>query len=51
MIFLSFIILYTHCFIMGAKKKVDIAPVPPPPPVQQEKSTNNIILVKTLDGH
>ena len=36
---------------MGAKKKVDIAPVPPPPPVQQEKSTNNIILVKTLDGH
>ena len=36
---------------MGAKKKVDIAPVPPPPPVQQEKSTNNILLVKTLDGH
>lgn len=35
---------------MGAKKKVDIAPVPPPQPVQHEKSANNIILVKTLDG-
>jgi len=35
---------------MGAKKKVDVAPIPPPQQIPHEKSANNIILVKTLDG-